>query len=97
MNIISINVDDEDYTPDIDWNFKDRKIDVELQNKFKNSEEKQVWKDLEEDIYKVSAKTLFELSECTVRKHKINSSEERIINKRCFRMSKRKNNIQGRD
>jgi hypothetical protein len=42
LNIISINVDDEDYTPDIDWNFKDRKIDVELQNKFKNSEEKQV-------------------------------------------------------
>ena len=93
LNIISINEDDEDYTPDTDWNLKDRKIDVKLQYKFRNSVEKQVWKDLEEEIYKVSAKTLFELSECTIRKHKINLNEERIINKRCFRMSEKERTI----
>ncbi len=45
LHIIS-NEDDEDYTPDIDWNLMDRKIDVKLQYKFRNSVEKQVSEDL---------------------------------------------------
>jgi hypothetical protein len=93
LNLISINEDDEDYTPDIDWNIKDKKVKNKFDYKFKNETERRYWEQLEEKIKEVNANTLFELSECTVRKHKIVLCEERIINKRCFRMSERERKV----